>query len=343
MLRVFEGHLTEGDWAALCASFADYSYCQSWHYGRLRAAQTGSRSHHMVVHSDDGPLALAECRVKQIPLSGAGLAYCSGGPLLKGRVRLEGDSLRKVLSALRRNYNRKGYLLRIAPRWWPGDGDGLAAAARESGFQSALVNRYRTFLVDLSRDAEELRRNMEQKWRNCLNKAERSGLSVAMGTSGALLEAFCELYRDTSERKGFRVPLDAEFFHELQASLPEREKCLTCLAYRDEAAVSGHVSSLLGNTCIYLLGASTESGRRDRAAYVLQWAVMREAQARGLRWYDLGGVDRENTPGVYHFKRGVGGEEVEFPGPFEAAGSPLKAAVVRTAEWVYGCVTRRRA
>ena len=53
--------------------------------------------------------------------------------------------------------------------------------------------------------------------------------------------------------------------------LPDDAKLTVLLAMSEGQPVAGHVSSLLGDTCIYLLGASNDEGRNTRAAYLLQF------------------------------------------------------------------------
>jgi lipid II:glycine glycyltransferase (peptidoglycan interpeptide bridge formation enzyme) len=53
------------------------------------------------------------------------------------------------------------------------------------------------------------------------------------------------------------------------------------------------------------------------AAYLLQWAAIQKAKALGCQWYDLGGIDPEGNPGVYNFKKRMGGKEIILPGPFQ--------------------------
>jgi acyl carrier protein len=38
----------------------------------------------------------------------------------------------------------------------------------------------------------------------------------------------------------------------------------------------------------------------------------------GYRWFDMGGIDPENLPGITAFKRGIGGGEYQLIGNFEA-------------------------
>jgi hypothetical protein len=44
---------------------------------------------------------------------------------------------------------------------------------------------------------------------------------------------------------------------------------------------------------------------------------------RGVRWYDLGGIDPEGNPGVYHFKKGFSGMDVSQISPLVASESVL--------------------
>ena len=36
----------------------------------------------------------------------------------------------------------------------------------------------------------------------------------------------------------------------------------------------------------------------------------------GYHWFDLGGINEESTPGITHFKRGLGGKEYALIGEF---------------------------
>jgi len=105
--------------------------------------------------------------------------------------------------------------------------------------------------------------------------------------------------------------------------------------------VAGHLGSCLGDTCVYLLGAADRVGLEQKASYLLQWHVICAAQARHAVRYDLGGVDPDRNPGVYHFKSGLGGTEVVVPGPFECAPGAMGRMIVRGAERVHRWLHRR--
>jgi hypothetical protein len=62
---------------------------------------------------------------------------------------------------------------------------------------------------------------------------------------------------------------------------------------------------------------------------MLQWTLIRWLKENGFKWYDLGGIDPERNPGVYHFKRGLSGSDVYQLNPLTACNSAICAAAVR--------------
>jgi len=329
--------IARDEWCGIAAGFADYNYCQTWDYAALRAQETGSRSSHAVVRDGNNVVALVECRVKEVPVLGGGIAYASGGPLWRRGGAEEEGNLTAILAALREAYVRElGLLLRLEP-YVPADRTEATVAAFGEGGYAAVTpeDPYRTLVLDLRPDLEQLRKGLRQKWRNCLNKSEKQGLESRCGCDMALFDEFAALYEELVARKGFKDSLGADFYRRVQEALPDAEKFLVMLACDGSGPVAGHVASMLGDTCVYLLGASNEKGLKSNASYLLQWAVCQEAKERGIARYDLGGIDPDGNPGVYRFKNGLSGEEVTNPGPFEAAPGWAKRAVVRTVETLY--------
>ncbi len=80
--------------------------------------------------------------------------------------------------------------------------------------------------------------------------------------------------------------------------------------------VAAHVATMLGDTCLYFLGATSDAGKKSKASYLLQWRVIQEAARMGISWYDLGGFNPNTMPGVAKFKAGLGGVEHRFPGQY---------------------------
>ena len=223
----------------------------------MRAAGAGSLSSRIVVSGAGRPVLMAECRVKTIPLVGTGVAYVSGGPL----YRTPGGEgvLRKALELLKDEYvARRGLVLRLSPKLLGEDESAALGAFAACGFKESDRERYRTIVLDLSGALDELRKAFRQKWRNALNRSEKEGLTVRMGAGPELMRDFDALYGELLKRKSFDAPLGSEFYLKLQNELPDSEKLCVAICYKDGVPVAGHVASMLGDTCVYVLGASNE-------------------------------------------------------------------------------------
>ncbi len=74
----------------------------------------------------------------------------------------------------------------------------------------------------------------------------------------------------------------------------------------------------MGNRAIYLLGATNEQGMKVKCAYLMQWRMIQWLKETEVVYYDLGGINPEKNPGVYHFKEGLGGQDVLYLNPLVA-------------------------
>lgn len=92
--------------------------------------------------------------------------------------------------------------------------------------------------------------------------------------------------------------------------------------------VSSLVGSAIGDTGIYLLGGTRGDGLKTQASYLLQWRMIRWLKEKGCRFYDLGGINPKESPGVFHFKAGLSGKEVYSLRPFEAGENYLSLLLV---------------
>jgi lipid II:glycine glycyltransferase (peptidoglycan interpeptide bridge formation enzyme) len=337
--------IDKNTWQQESVHFSDLNYRQLWEYGIASAERVGAQSEHIAIYSDDILIGLADVRIKKIPLIKTGIAYINGAPLVRKECDFGGKTLELCLKALISEYVRRRNLsLRINPL--PGCSEWnqfVENAFRENTFRRTANSRqYYTIIVDIGRSLETIRKQLNQKWRNCLNSSEKQNITVACGSSLELFEKFKELYKQLRSRKDFEVDQDDEFFMKVQNVLDEPEKLYISIAEIDGTPIAGHVSSMLGDTCVYLLGASSEQALKTKAAYLLQWHAIKVAKEKGCRWYDLGGIDPEKNPGVFHFKQGMGGEEMVSPGPYEYYPNGLKRVLVKGCEKLYRVVRHFR-
>jgi lipid II:glycine glycyltransferase (peptidoglycan interpeptide bridge formation enzyme) len=323
---------TPAEWSQMLDLFEDANIYQTLAYGAVR---WGAKNlSHLVLKRNGEVLGMAQLRiVRPTPLK-FGIAYLRWGPLCERRGRpLDSEIVTRMAGALEQEYvrNRKLFL-RILPNAF----DGLPRAALiQSAFcrftQEALVadNTYRTLVLDLGPALGDLRKGLDKKWRNLLTSSENKGLEVVAGSGSEEYQTFCLIYNEMRERKRFETTVDVEEFGRIQVDLAEPHRMRILICKNGDRPVAGLVASAMGDSAIYLLGATSDDGLNSRGAYLLQWTMIKWLKENGFKWYDLGGIDPERNPGVYHFKRGLSGKDVTQITPLVATSSVVSSVIVR--------------
>jgi hypothetical protein len=313
--------LDAGSWYLHLDRFADASIYQTWPWGVVFSGS--NRVSHLVLKRSGMVVALAQVRLFKTPLVPGGIAFVRWGPVWQPRSgEKDPEVFRQAIRALRNEYVVRGKMvLRILPRLFERDGDCGEILEQEGFFRMEDRSGARSLILDLSPPLEEIRSGFEQKWRGHLNKAERQGLSMSTGRGEVDFEDFTAIYKTMLRRKKLTPTSDLEGHKRVQRELPERFKMevVTC-RYEDELCAGG-IFSLIGETGLYLFGATNEKGMRTSASYLVQWELVKLLKERGVSQYDLHGVNPESNPGTYRFKKGLAGKtgvEVEFLGQFQA-------------------------
>jgi lipid II:glycine glycyltransferase (peptidoglycan interpeptide bridge formation enzyme) len=167
---------------------------------------------------------------------------------------------------------------------------------------------------------DELRACLRPHWRRELKNAEKHRLEIVEGTDEALFRTFVSIYREMVARKNFREPNKIEQFVAMQSRLPERFKARILLCQSEGAVCAGLVTSVAGNTAIYLFGATGDAGLKASGAHLLQWRFIEALNRSGIPTYDLNGINPVNNPGTYRFKAelcGNAGRDTYFLGRYD--------------------------
>lgn len=325
---------TPEEWSGLLEQFADATLYQTWAYGNV---SWGARQlMHYALRDLDQLQAIAQVRVIRLGPFG-GFAYVRWGPC----VRRKGDTwdreaFRQAICDLALEFvQRQRLVVRLVPNVLQEDPE--AQEARQilatAGFTACgHLSTYRTLRVDLTLPLDQIRKRFDGKWRNQLNSAERQGLAVSIDTRPEYFTHFCLLYEEMMARKRFETTVDVKAFARIQEELVPRQKMYIALAEQDRQLHAGAVATGVGDTGIYLLGATGQEGLKSKASYLLQWEILKLLKSAGCRFYDLGGINPERNAGVYQFKAGMGGGEVHQLGQFERAPSPAQRRLLLWAE-----------
>lgn len=319
--------ISKAEWERLLPEFDDASIYQTWSYGAVRWGQPNI-SH--IVITDNDVIAAAQLRVIEIPFLKAGVAYLPWGPLWRRKKRpVNTDAFRKILDALKEEYvERRGLLLRISPNISEKDSEETIALLNQAGYRkNRKIKAYRTLTLDLSSNMTDIRKSLDQKWRNQLNRAERNNLKIIEGSEDELYQIFLRLQYEMYDRKGYVPGVDYNEFRHIQNDLPEPLKMRIFICVYEGKDGAAAIGSTIGDTGIYLLGATGNEGMKMKGAYLLQWRLLEVLKESGCKSYDLGGIDPDGNPGVYHFKSGISRRETRHIGQFEVSRRTSKLIV----------------
>jgi lipid II:glycine glycyltransferase (peptidoglycan interpeptide bridge formation enzyme) len=330
--RVEVDQANDADWSDMLELFDDANFYQTAAYGKVR---WGEKNLSRIVVKKGGEVqGIAQIRiVRPTPLR-FGMAYLRWGPIWERRgLPHDSEVPIRTARAIEDEYLRRRRLfLRILPNAFAGSPRASIVHAAFSRFAAELLdegNTYRTFLLDLGPSLSELRKNFDPKWRNKLAGAEKNDLIILAGDGSAEYQSFFQMYDQMRKRKTFETTVDVEEFGRIQATLPASQRMRVLICKEKGVPVSGLVVSAMGDSAIYLLGATSDDGLKSKGAYLLHWAMIQWLKENGVRWYDLGGVDPIANPGGYSFKKGFSGSEICQVSPLVASESAVSSGIAK--------------
>ena len=299
------------NWESLISQFLDASLPQLW----TNNTSDAKKKHlsHIVIRKGDDILGCCQVLLRSTPLPRIGLADIQWGPVyIKKENYINHEILRHLIHGIVDEYAiRRGYFIRITPYAKGDNKETVKQIIEDEGFKRNVSERpYRTFMLDITPSLADLRKNFLQKWRNCLNKAEKSELTVVQGTNDELYNTFLMLGRKMVARKNLtKAHLDAfEQSRQLQKDLPDKFKMQIMVCQSEDKPICAAVCSAVGDTGIYVFAATDEEALKVNGSYLLQWHIIQWLKEQGIHYYDLGAFNPQKNPGGYHFKKGIAGK-----------------------------------
>jgi len=329
----------QAEWDQFLAAIPGGHVLQSWAWGELKA-RFGWDVHRLSVGS-----AAAQVLFRPLPAGLGSIAYVPKGP----QVRFDDEhAVRQLLDAIRPVARQhRAACLKIEPN--REEDPRLGEQLRSIGFRPSphTVQPRRTIVVPLDTEPDPILGQMKQKTRYNIRLAERKGVTIRAG-SEADLHAFYELMERTSERDAFGIHSKAYYEAVYRLFISTGQGRLLLAEYGGHF-LAGLVVLALGDTAIYMYGASSDEERQRMPTYLLQWRAMCWAMEQGCQAYDLWGVPDEDEEileagftqrsdglwGVYRFKRGFGGRLVCTAGAWDLVYAPLRyRAYIAAIRWL---------
>lgn len=184
-----------------------------------------------------------------------------------------------------------------------------------------------TSVIDLTQSEDDLSAGFKQKTRYNIKQAGKQGVVVreAGPAAGETYEhAFETLYaliQKTQEHGKFMVR-SYDYCADYWQALIDAGQGQVYLAHYQGNPVAGAFVTMMGDKAWYKDGGSDREYSSTQAPYLLQWEIMRDLRAKGIRSYDLVGLPRpgdetSGLAGLVQFKSGFSGEFREFIGTWD--------------------------
>ena len=97
-------------------------------------------------------------------------------------------------------------------------------------------------------------------------------------------------------------------YRHIQQDLPEFLKMRIFVCQHAGEPVAVTIGSAVGDSGIYMLGATGQAGLALDASYLVHWRMIQWLKSVGTRYYDLGAINPQLNPGGYYFKQGIAGK-----------------------------------
>jgi lipid II:glycine glycyltransferase (peptidoglycan interpeptide bridge formation enzyme) len=302
-------------WNSFLLSQAHGHLLQSYEWGELNRYLGGKI--YRLGALDEGRL-VGSMMLTLSPLAGRRLPftwlYSSRGPTIT-------DPASPALSALV-EYAQKMLAKReraVALRLEPNVADDDAsleqwlAAYRALGFQAYpyAVHGRRSWVLDIRPGADELLAKFKMTWRQNVRSAERKGVVVREAAGEADFDAYYALLKLTSERDAFFIH-SKSYHREILRQFAERGDAVLYLAEHEGEPIAAKMLIRFGDWCWDMFGATSNTKRNLKPAYLLQFRCFQWAQAKACRFFDFRTIPEVLEPGeemwgVYEYKKGFGG------------------------------------
>jgi len=180
-----------------------------------------------------------------------------------------------------------------------------------------------TWILDISKTQDQLLSEMRKTTRYMIKQGEKYGVNISQGKTIEDVEKYNKIYIETVKRQKFDPFSEKYLKNELKAF--DTDDQIKIFFANDLEA--GAMIIFWQDQAFYHQGASNIKNSKAGASYLLQWNIIKEAQARGCKIYNFWGIEEDikskddinsdiakNHPwwGLSLFKMGFGGKRIDY-------------------------------
>lgn len=238
-----------------------------------------------------------------------------GGPILDNWDEM------KVVSALFNQLRGEGkkekaIFIRVRPNI--ADTSENHRLLKKLGFHRAPMHLHAetTLHLDLTQSEAQILAGMRKNTRYCIRRAIRDGVKTKISKEIKDINLLYQLQMEVVKRRKF-IPFSREFFEKHFTAFVDDDQIAFIKAnYHGETLAIG-MFIFYGDTASYHYSGSSLKYSNIFASYAMLWEAIKEAKRQGCQIFDFWGVAPTDDPrhrfaGVTRFKKGFGGERVDY-------------------------------
>jgi Acetyltransferase (GNAT) domain len=274
---------------------------QDWAYGTSMTVP-GVTCHRAEVILNGEPVALAQfiCRRYGFILS---VALCTRGPIWLKPLPVDVKIKRSLPLSRPR-------IALFSPEITDPNDASVAQLIR-------VMTGYSTLMIDLTRSGEQLRAELDARWRNRLGAAEKSGITTINDEfAPEYVKWLLDAEQSQRAQKSFHGLPVAFVERYIEAGTTTKLTALMLHAEHHGKRIAAMLFLLHGSVATYHIGWADQMGRETNAHKLILWRAFEILRTRGINTLDMGGVNTHDLPGISRFKLGMGGTVVTFAGMF---------------------------
>ncbi|MFH1565645.1 MAG: peptidoglycan bridge formation glycyltransferase FemA/FemB family protein [bacterium] len=185
----------------------------------------------------------------------------------------------------------------------------------------------KTLLLDITKNEEDLLKEMHPKTRYNIKLASRKGVTIKE-TSKEDLKIFLKLQKNTAEKQHFHIHND-HYFKIVFEELFKQDIAHLLIAYNNEEPLTAWIVFVYEKAIYYVYGGSSDKYKNLMASNLMAWETIKLGKKLSCSYFDMWGIannpEDEKDPwhGFTKFKLGFGGEIVEFEDSWDLVLDPL--------------------
>lgn len=319
-------------WDEFVTSHPEANFLQSWDFYEFHQSRGNDVVRRIAVDAE-GNIIAAYAGVVEAAKRGRHLAI-AGGPILDwGNLEL----VEAVFQDMRKQGKQENCVfVRVRPQLERSESS--LKLMQQLGARPAPMYLSVEFagVLDLTKSEDELLKNMRQRLRRALRKAEKNGITVEKSTNPEDIHEFYQIQMETAGRHGF-VAFSEDFFYKQFAALAKNGEAVLYTAKYQGETLAQNFMIFYGNEASYHYGVSSELGTKLSGAPLLHMEAMHDARERGIKRYNFWGIVEEDEVhhrfyGVSCFKRGFGVTELKYVPAHDLVLKPGKYVLTKLIE-----------